>query len=282
MNETGIVIKSKLNITRAKNHIIQWMKDYITNSGQKTWVIGVSGGIDSALASTLCAETGFPVLCVEMPIHQNKEHITRGQRHISWLKEKYDNVNQVEIDMTKTFDVFESDFNKALFQLPFAYDDSRIELGLANTRSRMRMTALYFLSNMLGGLVCGTGNKVEDFGIGFFSLGGDGQVDISPIADLLKSEVREMAKSLGVLDEIIKAVPSDGLWDDTRSDEDQIGASYDELEWAMEQYENDKEPAANNLTERQLQVLEIYNNRNKANRHKMEPIPVCSVKNFRP
>ncbi|MDG1950199.1 MAG: NAD(+) synthase [bacterium] len=291
MNEVTIKTTSKLDIQQACKHIIQWMKDYMNISGQKIWVIGVSGGIDSALASTLCAETRFPVLCVEMPIHQNKEHITRGQRHISWLKEKYNNVNQVETDMTKTFDVFESDFNKALSQLPFAYDDSRIELGLANTRSRMRMTALYFLSNMLGGLVCGTGNKVEDFGIGFFSLGGDGQVDISPIADLMKSEVRAMAKEMGILEEIVNAVPSDGLWDDSRSDEDQIGATYDELEWAMDFIANEGEPRyvgstptypeRVNLSERESEVLKIYESRHNANRHKMDSIPVCSVEKFR-
>lgn len=279
--ESTLQTASQLNIELATQHIIQWMKNYMTNSKQKIWVIGVSGGVDSALASTLCAETGFPVLCVEMPIHQNSEHVSRSKEHISWLKAKYANVNSVEVDMTKTFDVFDLDFQKALPQLPFAYDESRIDLGLANTRSRMRMTALYFFSNILQGLVCGTGNKVEDFGVGFFTVGGDGQVDVSPIADLLKSEVRAMASHLGALDNIVNAIPSDGLWDDTRSDEEQIGATYNELEWAMEQYADQKTPVTNNMSSRQIEVLNIYSKRHAANQHKMTPIPICKVEEFR-
>lgn len=281
MNEI-IESSASLDIEGAKSHIIQWMKDYMNKTKLGGWVIGVSGGIDSALVSTLCAETGFHLLCVEMPIHQNKEHVSRAKKHIAWLKKKYNNVDSVELELTNTFDAMVQEFQNGTAQIPWAAPAESDELALANTRSRLRMVGLYYYANMLGRLVVGTGNKVEDFGVGFFTKGGDGQVDISPIADLLKSEVRKMAQSLGVLDEIVKAVPSDGLWDDTRSDEDQIGCSYDELEWAMEQYENSKEPATNDLTERQLQVLEIYNKRNKANRHKMEPIPVCSVKNFRP
>jgi len=291
MSETEITTSSKLNMSAAKTHIIKWMKDYMQGSGQKIWVIGVSGGIDSALASTLCAETGIPLLCVEMPIHQNKEHVSRARKHIAWLKENYQDVHSVELELTPTFDSVVKDFEKATAQIPFAVDESTDELALANTRSRLRMTGLYYYSNRLKGLVCGTGNKVEDFGVGFFTVGGDGVVDISPIADLLKSEVRAMASDMGVLNEIINAVPSDGLWDDTRSDEEQIGASYNELEWAMKFIDNEHESrysgsepiytSRGDLSDRQREVLKIYETRHNANRHKMEPIPVCSVQQFR-
>lgn len=279
--EPTIKASSQLDISQAKEHIIQWMKDYMTKSGLNGWVIGVSGGIDSALVSTLCAETGIHLLCVEMPIHQNKEHVSRARNHIAWLKKNYTNVDSTELELTNTFEAMIKEFEKGTAQIPWATPTETNELALANTRSRLRMTGLYYYANMLGRLVAGTGNKVEDFGVGFFTKGGDGVVDISPIADLLKSEVRAMAVELGVLEEIVNAVPSDGLWDDTRSDEEQIGASYDELEWAMEQYANGKTPATNNLTDRQLQVLKIYNSRNSANQHKMNPIPICKVDNFR-
>jgi NAD+ synthase len=273
---------STLDIGKAKAHIVQWMKDYMDKTGLKGWVIGVSGGVDSALVSTLCAETGHHLLCVEMPIHQNKEHATRAMRHIEWLKKNYDNVDSIELELTNTFEAMVSEFEKGTAQIPWATPDETNELALANTRSRLRMTGLYYYANMLQRLVCGTGNKVEDFGVGFCTKGGDQIADISPVADLLKSEVREMARVMGINDEIINAVPSDGLWEDTRSDEEQIGAAYDELEWAMAYL--DDEPAGNgrsHLSERQQKVLEIYTQRHDANRHKMDPIPVCDISELR-
>lgn len=292
MNKEAVLnIPLSLSTELAKTHIIQWMKDYMDKTGLKGWVIGISGGIDSALVSTLCAETGHHLLCVEMPIHQNKEHVSRAMNHINWLKANYDNVDSIELGLTDTFEAMVSEFQEGTSQIPWANPEKTNELALANTRSRLRMTGLYYYANMLQRLVAGTGNKVEDFGVGFYTKGGDGMVDISPIADLLKSEVREMARVMEISDDIINAVPSDGLWDDTRSDEDQIGATYDELEWAMAYLDDEPEPRhsgkeqipANrgHLTERQQEVLKIYTQRHNANRHKMDPIPVCDVSEFR-
>jgi len=279
-------METNLNFQKVHKHIVDWMNSYMKNSGQKIWIIGVSGGIDSALVSTLCAQTEYPVLCLEMPIHQDPSHVSRAEKHIEWLQEKYDNVFSIKVNLTKTFDLFENTF-VAINNLPLNYTQEKTELGLANTRSRMRMTTLYYYSNLLNGLVCGTGNKVEDFGVGFFTIGGDGQVDLSPIADLMKSEVRELARVLGINQEIIDAVPSDGLWGDSRSDEEQIGASYPELEWAMKYRDrnfNDIDLGVhsyNDLTERQKEVIKIYLRFNKANQHKMNPIPICSVSHLR-
>ena len=287
MSESTLKAKTKLDIIAARQHIVQWMSDYMKKSNQKVWILGVSGGVDSALASVLCAETGYPLLCVEMPIHQNPEHVSRAQKQINWLKENYHDVHSIELELTSTFDTIVKDFEKSTAQIPFALDESTDELALANTRSRLRMIGLYYYSNRIKGLVCGTGNKVEDFGIGFFSVGGDGQVDISPIADLMKSEVRAMAADLGVLDEIVNAVPSDGLWDDTRSDESQIGCSYPELEWGMEYVNNHPDgihldiDSNVELSIRQREILNIYIRRHVSNLHKMNPIPICSVADFR-
>ncbi len=235
--------------------ISNWLEDYLMNSNLKYFVIGISGGIDSALVSTLCAQTGRKTIVVSMPIHQPKDQLKRAHNHINWLKENYSNVESLEFDLTNTFEIFRS---------LFPVDN---QLALANSRSRLRMTALYQVAGTYGGLVVGTGNKVEDFGVGFYTKYGDGGVDISPIADLTKTEVRAMAKELGVNEEIILAKPTDGLWDDGRTDEDQIGASYEELEWAME-YKGGE------TTERQSEVLNLYKQFNLQNQHKMNPIPV--------
>lgn len=236
--------------------ISNWLSDYLKDSKQNSFVIGISGGIDSALTSTLCAQTGITTIVVSMPIHQSQDQLKRAQNHMAWLEEKYPNVISLEYDLTQTFETF-----KALF-------DKEDKLALANSRSRLRMVTLYQLATTYKGLVVGTGNKVEDFGVGFYTKYGDGGVDISPIADLTKTEVRAMAKELGVNEEIILAKPTDGLWDDGRTDEDQIGASYEELEWAME-YNGEYE-----ITERQKEVLKTYHNFNLQNQHKMNPIPV--------
>ena len=282
--ENAIKATTQLNIREARLHIVNWLKSYCEKYGITGVTIGISGGIDSALASTLCAEAGLHVLCVEMPIHQNPEHAKRGQAHINWLGKNYDNIHEIDIEMSEAFDTLEAAFEKANHQMPYAVDPERHLLGLTNTRSRLRMIGLYQMATVNGFIVCGTGNKVEDFGVGFFTKYGDGGVDISPIADLLKSEVRAMAADLNILDEIVNAVPSDGLWDDSRSDEDQIGATYDELEWAMEQWQDGKNnviTTENGYSERQVEVMKIYRDRHLANKHKMDSIPVCSVAQFR-
>tara|TARA_B110000444_G_scaffold17355_1_gene14760 strand:- start:454 stop:1170 length:717 start_codon:yes stop_codon:yes gene_type:complete len=231
----------------------------------KGFVVGVSGGVDSALTSTLCAETKRNVLCVEMPINQEKDQVSRSKKHIEWLKKKYSNVSSINISLDNTFDSF-------IESIP-EIKSSENDLSLANTRSRLRMVALYYFSSLKKYLVVGTGNKVEDFGIGFYTKYGDGGVDISPIADLLKSDVYNLAKFYNIIDEIIEATPTDGLWDDNRNDEDQIGASYEELEKAMQIAHN----LDYDLSNREQEVLKIYKSLNSSNRHKMLPIPICKI-----
>ena len=249
-------------------HIESWLTDYIRTSKVNGLVVGVSGGIDSAVTSTLCARTGYPVLCLEMPIHQNKAHVTRARNHIEWLKKHYDNVNSELVDLTPVFESFVS-------QVKQSASPGTVEMTQANTRARLRMTTLYYYAGLTGGIVAGTGNKVEDFGVGFYTKYGDGGVDISPIADLLKSEVYALGRALGVSDAILSAAPSDGLFGDARSDEDQIGASYDELEWAMAQAEAGKTPEE--FDGRSRKVFEIYLDFHNRNKHKMLPIPVCEI-----
>lgn len=229
------------------------------------FVVGVSGGIDSAVTASLCAQTGLPTLLASLPIHQPEGHSSRGQQHMESLQSQHSNVDLLEVNLSDTFDLMAN-------TLPETEGVANTSLALANVRSRLRMTTLYYLAGLHRRLVAGTGNKIEDFGIGFFTKYGDGGVDISPIADLLKSEVYELGKALGVSPEIIAAPPSDGLWDDDRSDEDQIGASYPELEWAMQFTGSQAE-----LTERQAEVLAIYQRLHKINQHKVKPIPVCRI-----
>ena len=248
------------------DHITEWIKDYADQSHCKGFVIGVSGGIDSATSSTLAARTGLPLICVEMPIHQAANQVSRAMNHIAWLKENFLNVSSVEVELTDIFDAFVSALP------PVTGSKDLHDHSLVNTRARFRMTTLYYFAALHGYLVVGTGNKVEDFGIGFYTKYGDGGVDLSPIADLMKTEVYAIAKTLGVNQDILDAPPTDGLWGDDRTDEDQIGASYPELEWAME-YSGEESV----LDERQKKVLSIYRRLNRANQHKMEPIPVCAI-----
>jgi NAD+ synthase len=233
-------------------------------------VIGVSGGIDSAVTSTLCARTGLPTLCVEMPIHQAQSHVTRALEHVARLQEHHPNVSLERVDLTPTFEAMKAAF-------PSNAPQAAVDLALANTRARLRMTTLYYLAGLHGRLVAGTGNKVEDFGVGFYTKYGDGGVDLSPIADLTKTEVYAVAKALNVVESILQAKPTDGLFGDDRSDEDQIGASYPELEWAMDLRDRGLDPANMDLSARQQKVLAIFDRRRAANRHKMEPIPVCLI-----
>jgi NAD+ synthase len=257
-----------MNSEKVVNHIVEWLKEYATNASVKGFVIGISGGIDSAVTSTLCAKTGFPVLCVEMPIHQGFNQLNRAKEHIAQLKERFDDINSMEINLTSTFEEFKT-------VLPLDLEKTAVEVSLANTRARLRMSTLYYLAGVHGYLVAGTGNKVEDFGVGFYTKYGDGGVDLSPIADLMKSEVYQIAKVLGVPDSIQVAKPTDGLFGDSRTDEEQIGASYNELEWAMIQNDNGKTTA--DFEGREKIAFDILKQRNNANKHKMDPIPVCII-----
>ena len=250
------------------NHIVNWLKEYAVNANVKGFVLGISGGIDSAVTSTLCAKTGLSTLCLEMPIHQAPSQVSRALNHIEWLKNNFRNVSMERVDLTPVFDTLVATFP------PVENEEERF-MSLANTRARLRMTSLYYFAALRGYLVAGTGNKVEDFGVGFYTKYGDGGVDLSPIADLLKTEVYEIAKYLGINQEIINAAPTDGLWGDDRTDEDQIGASYPELEWAMQMKEEGKK--ASDFTGRLKEVFEIYMRYNSANKHKMIPIPVCEI-----
>ncbi len=249
-------------------HIVNWLKHYAENAQIKGFVIGVSGGIDSAVTSTLCAKTGLEVLCVEMPIHQGSNQVTRADRHIDWLMEHFSNVKRQPVNLTPIFD-------SLLNALPKVKNEEERFMALANTRARLRMTTLYYFAALKGYLVAGTGNKVEDFGVGFYTKYGDGGVDLSPIADLLKTEVYEIGKVLGIHRDIMEAPPTDGLWGDNRTDEDQIGASYPELEWAMKMDAEGK--TENHFSGREKEVFTIYKTLNTANKHKMIPIPVCEI-----
>jgi len=253
------------NPEKVSKHIVSWIDNYLNKSKMKGFIVGVSGGVDSALTSTLCAETKRNVLCIEMPINQNKDQVSRSKKHIEWLKKKYSNVSSMNISLDNTFD----SFTESIPEIKSPEND----LSLANTRSRLRMVTLYYFSALKKYIVVGTGNKVEDFGIGFYTKYGDGGVDISPIADLLKSDVYNLAKFFNINDEIIEATPTDGLWNDNRNDEDQIGASYEELEKAM-QIANKLDY---DLSNREQEVLKIYKSLNSSNRHKMLPIPICKI-----
>ena len=255
------------------DHIVNWLKDYATKANSKGFVLGVSGGIDSAVVSVLVAKTGLPVLVLEMPIRQKADQVDRAQDHIDYLKANFPNVEGFRVDLTPTFESFEKTTEG------YKDDSPSKNLAEANTRSRLRMVTLYYYGQINGFLVTGTGNKVEDFGVGFFTKYGDGGVDISPIADLVKSEVRLLAEHLEVPESILKAKPTDGLFGDDRSDEDQIGANYDELEWAMTQMENGK--TIEDFSGREAHVFSIYKRLNTINQHKMNPIPICKIpKNF--
>tara|TARA_B100000508_G_scaffold141093_1_gene146569 strand:- start:81871 stop:82659 length:789 start_codon:yes stop_codon:yes gene_type:complete len=258
-------MSKEINAERVSSHIISWLQDYLATTPLKGFVVGVSGGVDSALTSTLCALTKKKVILLNMPIRQTSEEYFRSKKQIEHLTSTFENVEGKEIDLTETFNHFVGDMPK---------ETSEDELAMANSRARLRMTTLYAVGQSHGLLVAGTGNKVEDFGVGFYTKYGDGGVDLSPIADLMKSEVYALARHLDVIPEILEAKPTDGLWGDARNDEDQIGATYDELEWAMT-FDGDQEE----LDSRQKEVIAIYNRLHSANKHKMEEIPVCLIPN---
>ncbi len=248
---------------KLSGQISGWIMDYARKNDISTLVVGVSGGIDSAVTSALCANTGLRTIVLNMPIHQESSQYDLANQHIEWLCSNWKNVESHIIDLTGTFDSMSIELKEKGVD----------ELALANTRARLRMATLYSIAGSNNGIVVGTGNKVEDFGVGFFTKYGDGGVDISPIADLFKSEVYSMAEVLGIIQEIQEAAPTDGLWDDGRTDEEQMGATYEELEWAMREKES---PSGAELTDRQSKVMDRYLHLNSINSHKMGPIPVFS------
>ncbi|MCB0480030.1 MAG: NAD(+) synthase [Flavobacteriales bacterium] len=258
-----------MNTQKVIKHISDWLGDYLKTSNCKGFVIGVSGGIDSAVTSHLAALTGATVWCIELPIYQHPNQINRARKHIETLQSKFKNVKTIEIGLSSVF----TEFSQVIPQIE---EGELKNLALANARARLRMTTLYYVAGITQSLVLGTGNKIEDFGVGFFTKYGDGGVDLSPIADLLKSEVYMLGHALEIIPEIMDAAPTDGLWGDDRTDEDQIGASYDELEWAFSFTERRENPAEIEQP-RQREVLEIYTRLHKMNQHKMTSIPVCKI-----
>ena len=257
---TTFTTEDRLSATNLlQDRITDWIRDYAANAGMKSLVIGISGGIDSAVVSALCARTGLNTVAVTMPIRQRPDLHDLSMRQGAWLASNFDNVRHEIIDLTTTFDEFERRLA--------TYPDL---LGLANSRSRLRMVTLYQIAQTVQGLVVGTGNKVEDFGVGFYTKYGDGGVDISPIADCYKTEVWQMGRELGILKDIINAAPTDGLWDDGRTDEDQLGMTYADLEVAMRmdlgEFTSDVPELVANLEKfRAIQARSL---------HKMNPIPV--------
>jgi len=260
-----------MNTEKVTEHIVNWLLEYAKKANVNGFVIGISGGIDSAVTSMLCAKTGLQTLCVEMPIHQAENQVTRAHDHIEHLKSSFKNVSRIEVDLTSSFENFKQ-------AVPKTTSAAEVDLSLANTRARLRMTTLYYFAGLKGLLVAGTGNKVEDFGVGFFTKYGDGGVDVSPIADLVKSEVYKLAQFLNISEAIRNAQPTDGLFGDNRTDEEQIGASYDELEWAMQMKSENK--TAVDFTGRELAVYKIYTRLNSINQHKMLSIPICIIPKY--
>jgi NAD+ synthase len=266
------------------NHIVKWLKAYARSANISTFVVGISGGIDSSVVSALCARTGLKTIVVQMPIRQNKKLDNRSSMQASWLLESYpDTVTHMSMDLTPVFSAFEKKldpFCESQSSFPF---ETQKYLAWANSRSRLRMMTLYQIAQCHSGLVVGTGNKVEDFGVGFFTKYGDGGVDISPIGDCLKTEVWDMGRELGLPQEIIDAPPTDGLWEDGRTDEDQLGMTYPELERAMDNDRMDREcvyetlPIPMNRDEKAQ--LKRYRDIRRRNMHKMTPIPVCVFRN---
>ena len=247
------------NYAELETSIVTWIQNYVSKNKLKSLVVGVSGGIDSAVVSTLCAKTGIPTYVLSMPLKSSTKNDSLSDSYTTHLENNYDNVTKIRIDLGAVYQTFITTFD--LWTGKDEYTGSG--LANANTKSRMRMVTLYQVAGSTGGIVVGTGNKVEDYGVGFYTKYGGGGVDIAPIADLYKTEVWELGKHLGVDQRIIDAPPTDGLWDDSRTDETQIGASYADLEYAME---HGTGPA--------VRILHDFNTKNK---HKMEPIPTFKL-----
>ena len=263
-------------------HISKWIRDYARKAGVDTLVVGISGGIDSSVVSALCAETGLKTIVVQMPIRQNKKLDNLSSAQAAWLLERYpDTVTHISLNMTSVFDAFERKTLPVCNQ-DFAEQLPTVELAFANSRARLRMMTLYQIAQSHMGIVVGTGNKVEDFGVGFFTKYGDGGVDISPIGDCMKTEVWDMGREFGLPQEIIDAAPTDGLWDDGRTDEGQLGMSYPDLERMMaldflqrcKAVDSDM-PGSAKLSADDRKKLKQYQDTRARNMHKMLPIPVC-------
>ena len=259
-------------------HIVKWIRQYATKNKISTLVVGISGGIDSSVVSALCAETGLTTIVVQMPIRQNKKLDNRSSMQATWLMERYKNVTHMSMDLTSVFSAFEKK------TVPFcdAENASQVELAFANSRARLRMMTLYQIAQCHGGIVVGTGNRVEDFGVGFFTKYGDGGVDISPIGDCMKTAVWDMGREFGLPQEIIDAAPTDGLWEDGRTDEGQLGMSYPDLERMMAldflqrcQAVDSNMPGSAKLSADDRKKLKQYQDTRARNMHKMQPIPVC-------
>ena len=270
-----------VNYEELKNRIVKWLDDYAIEHNIKSFVVGVSGGIDSAVVSTLCAETGLPTHVLSMPLHSSSQNDSLSDDYVSYLEDNYNNVAKIRIDLTNVYDQLIRSFDFWVGGSKFTTNN----LANANTKSRIRMVTLYQVAGNVGGIVVGTGNKVEDYGVGFYTKYGDGGVDIAPIADLYKTEVWELGKHLGVDQRIIDAQPTDGLWEDGRTDEDQIGTSYKMLEWVMdsgiiESNYNIEELSQWNgvqLTEEQKIAIKQYQKFNTQNKHKMISIPTFKL-----
>ena len=264
-----------MNPKQRIKHIVKWIKTYARSAKIDTLVVGISGGIDSSVVSTLCAETGLRTIVVQMPIRQNKKLDNRSSMQASWLLERYENVTHMSMDLTPVFTAFEKKLE------PVCRDSDPITLAFANSRARLRMMTLYQIAQSHGGIVVGTGNRVEDFGVGFFTKYGDGGVDISPIGDCMKTAVWDMGREFGLPQEIIDAEPTDGLWDDGRTDEGQLGMTYPELERAMANDRLDRECVYDTLpiqmSKEERAQLKTYRAIRSRNLHKMEPIPVCPL-----
>lgn len=261
------------------NHIVKWLKQYARSANISTFVVGISGGIDSSVVSALCARTGLRTIVVQMPIRQNKKLDNRSSLQAGWLLDRHqENVTHMSMDLTSVFTAFEKKVQP--FCSPEQEPNPQEQLAFANSRARLRMMTLYQIAQCHGGLVVGTGNRVEDFGVGFFTKYGDGGVDISPIGDCLKTQVWDMGREMGLPQEIIDAPPTDGLWADDRTDEDQLGMTYPELEHAMTLDSADNcvyNPLE--LTKTEKAQLKRYRDIRRRNMHKMTPIPVCVFRN---
>ena len=262
----------ELDYASVEASLVSQLRTYCEDARQRGYVIGVSGGVDSAVVSTLAAKTWLPLYVMEMPIHQSAEEVSRAQEHIAWLRSNYPNVIEWREDLSAVFDLMAEKIAHVSATLEWA---GSTRLALANTRSRLRMVSLYAMAGTYGLLVAGTGNKVEDYGIGFFTKYGDGWVDVSPIGELYKSEVRQLGRHMGIRPNLTEAVPTDGLHTDGSTDETQIGATYDELEWVMPEYDAGKR--VGDYSGRAAQVMDVYTRRHEQNSHKMSTPPVFSL-----
>tara|TARA_Y100000401_G_scaffold85395_1_gene70679 strand:+ start:4511 stop:5350 length:840 start_codon:yes stop_codon:yes gene_type:complete len=269
-----------------ESRIVSWIREYADNNAINALVVGVSGGIDSAVVSTLCARTGIPTFVLTMPLASKMDNTILSTTHATYLRETYDNVVMQNVELSSTYE----QLMKCIDWWTDMHGGEKgtytsNQLANANTKSRLRMVTLYQVAGSVGGIVVGTGNKVEDYGIGFYTKYGDGGVDIAPIADLYKTEVWELGRHLGVDQRIIDAAPTDGLWEDSRTDEAQVGASYEDLEWVMESniftLESNPESATmwlgKELTENQKSAIKQYGKFNRQNKHKMISIPTFKL-----